>query len=203
MVRHSVGHQSTQMPQRMQDRSSITIAAANGPSSARASSRHLDIVIDRVDAVGRDHLDALMRADIDAAVAENAAVAVDEDVELALQAALGLFEADRLGVADFDFDRRITSAHAALRYRQRRHHLATDARVVVAPDQAAAHRGQRPLGDALGDERVRGRDVLGRHAGDFHVLESSAACRAVSVSISSATRLPSPIEEMKLVGLMT
>ena len=202
IVRHSVGHQSTQMPQRMQERSSITIAAAYGPSSARAISASSDIAVDRVDAIGRDHFDAAVRAGIDAAVAENAAIAVDEDVELALQAALGLFEPDRLGVAGFDFERRV----AAVRCRDPPPAATAspdaDAGVVVAPDQAPAHRGQAPLGDAFGDQRVRGRDELGRNAGDLHLLDLGAGA-AQSRSINSATRLPSPIEEMKLVGLTT
>ena len=60
-----------------------------------------------------------VRTDVGAAVAEDAAIAVDEDVELALQAALGFFEADRLGVADFDFERRVARADAAGGERQR------------------------------------------------------------------------------------
>ena len=84
----------------------------------------------------------LMRADVDAVGAEDAAVAVDEDVELALQAALGFLEADRLGVADLGLERGVAGAETAIRQRQRRHHLAADAGVVVAPDQAAAHRRQ-------------------------------------------------------------
>ncbi len=75
MVRHSVGHQSTQMPQRMQ-RSLVDHHRGGVRSEFGARQlRQLDIVVDRVDAIGRNHLDALVRAGIDAAVAENAAVA--------------------------------------------------------------------------------------------------------------------------------
>src|SRR5687768_14343016 len=37
----------------------------------------LDVTVDRVDALGRDHLDASDRADIDTVSAEDAAIAVD------------------------------------------------------------------------------------------------------------------------------
>src|SRR5690606_33167352 len=110
---------------------------------------HFDIVVDAVDPLRRDHLDALVRADIGATVAENAAVAIDEDVELALEAALGFLEADGLGVADFGFERVVHGSHAALRHREHGHGLAADTSVVIAPDEAAAHGGHRPLGDAF------------------------------------------------------
>lgn len=87
----------------------------------------LDIVIDRVDAIGRDHLDAVMRADIDTAVTKDAAMPVDEDVQLALQTPLGFFEPDRLGEAHFDFEGRIARTHAAIRNWQDRHFLPADA----------------------------------------------------------------------------
>ena len=75
----------------------------------------LDVAVDRVNAIGRDHLDAFDRADIDAVRAENAAIAVDEDIELALQTALGFFEADRLRVTNFGFDRGVAGVDPAIR----------------------------------------------------------------------------------------
>ena len=97
-----------------------------------------DVAVDRVDAIQGDHLDALDRADIDAVGAKDAAVAIDEDVELALQAALGLVESDRLGVADLGFDSGVARAETAVFQRHARHHLTANAGVVVAPDEAAA-----------------------------------------------------------------
>src|SRR5215210_7234592 len=79
------------------------IGAELGPGHLR----QLDIVVDRVDAIRRDHLNTAVRAGVDAAVAKDAAVAVDEDVELALEAALGFLETDRFGEADLDLEGRV------------------------------------------------------------------------------------------------
>ena len=114
MVRHSVGHQSTQMPQRMQASSSMTIADGPGPSSPRAISASSTSCVDRVDAVERDHFDHADWAGIDTAVAQNAAVSVNEDIQLALQAALGLLKAHRLRIAEFDFERGFVLEEAAI-----------------------------------------------------------------------------------------
>src|SRR5215213_888467 len=130
----------------------------------------LDVTVDGMNAIGRDHLDALHRADVDTIGAQDAAIAVDEDVELALQAALGLFEADRFRIADLCLDRGVAGVETAVRQRHRRHHLSTDAGVVVAPDQAPAGRRKRPLGDALGEEWVRSGDELGGDPRDLHLL---------------------------------
>src|SRR6476661_2885980 len=131
----------------------------------------LHVIVDRVDPLRRDHLDAPVWAGIDAAIAEDAAVAVDENIELALEATLGLLEADRLGETDFDLERRVQRADAAIPDRQRRHNLPADPRVIVAPDEAAAHCGQAPLGNALRHQRIRRRDELGRDACQLHLAD--------------------------------
>src|SRR5688572_24716171 len=123
-----------------------------------------------MDTIGRDHLDAANRADIDAVRAENAAIAVDEDIELTLQTALGFLKTNRLGVAYLCLDGGITSVETPVRKRHRRHHLAPDTRVVVTPDEAATRRRERPFGDSLGQERIRGGDELRGNACEFHLL---------------------------------
>src|SRR5690606_10801841 len=145
-----------------------------GRVRAQLAARHLrevDVAVDAVDALRRDHLDAVVRADIGAAVAEDAAVAVDEDIELALKAALRFLEADALGVAHLRLERVVHGLEATLRDRKHRHVLPPDAGVVDAPDEAADHRRHRPFRHALGEQRVRRGDVLGRDAGDLHLLD--------------------------------
>ncbi len=159
------------MPQRMQrplvDDHRRRVRAQLGPGHLG----QLHVVVDRVDAVGRDHLDALVRAGIDAAIAENAAVAVDEDIELALQAALGFFEADRLGVTDFDLERRVERADAAIRAPAAPASPAGRRRRSRRPRRGGGSWRSAPLGDALGDQRVRRGDELGRDARDLHLAD--------------------------------
>src|SRR4051794_710293 len=77
-----------------------------------------DVVVNGMDAIGRDHLDAAMRTGVDAAIAKNTAITIDEDVELTLQAALGFFKSDRLGEADFDLKGSVHSADAPIGHGQ-------------------------------------------------------------------------------------
>ncbi len=89
----------------------------NGGVLTEFGARHFcqfDVVVNGIDAIGRDHLDASMWTGVDTTIAENAAITVNKNVELTLQAALGLFESDRLGEANFDFKGSVHGTNATV-----------------------------------------------------------------------------------------